>query len=139
MSEALRDLVAKVIDTGKKGSLTLTVSVEPMPNSDGNALVVKDEIKLKLPEFARDASLFFADDDRNVPAIYPNGFDPIITSSIDDVLAVAGVRTSLVRAAPSRAPARHGRRGRRVAGTGRGEKFIYTRFGLGGFGGVSFC
>ena len=50
----------------KKGSLTLTVSVEPMPNSDGNALVVKDEIKLKLPEFARDASLFFADDDRNL-------------------------------------------------------------------------
>jgi len=66
LSEALRDLVAKVIDTGKKGSLTLTVSVEPMPNSDGNALVVKDEIKLKLPEFARDASLFFADDDRNL-------------------------------------------------------------------------
>ena len=37
----------------------------------------------------------FADDDRNVPAIYPNGFDPIITSDIVDGSAVAGVRTSL--------------------------------------------
>lgn len=37
----------------------------------------------------------FADDDRNVPAIYPNGFDPIITSNIDDASAVAGVRASL--------------------------------------------
>ncbi|SHJ61023.1 iron complex outermembrane recepter protein [Hymenobacter daecheongensis DSM 21074] len=37
----------------------------------------------------------FADDDRNVPAIYPNGFDPIITSDIVDVSVVAGVRTKL--------------------------------------------
>jgi iron complex outermembrane receptor protein len=37
----------------------------------------------------------FADDDRNVPAIYPNGFDPIITSDIVDASAVAGVRTKL--------------------------------------------
>ncbi|MBC6698283.1 TonB-dependent receptor [Hymenobacter puniceus] len=37
----------------------------------------------------------FADDDRNVPSIYPNGFDPIITSDIVDVSAVAGVRTKL--------------------------------------------
>jgi len=37
----------------------------------------------------------FADDDRNVPAIYPNGFDPIITSDIWDASAVAGVRTAL--------------------------------------------
>ncbi|MBT9393642.1 TonB-dependent receptor [Hymenobacter sp. NST-14] len=37
----------------------------------------------------------FADDDRNVPAIYPNGFDPIITSDIWDASAVAGLRTKL--------------------------------------------
>ncbi|WP_345235608.1 TonB-dependent receptor [Hymenobacter saemangeumensis] len=36
-----------------------------------------------------------ADDERNVPAIYPNGFDPIITSDIWDASAVAGVRTAL--------------------------------------------
>lgn len=37
----------------------------------------------------------FADSDRNVPAIYPNGFDPIITSDIWDGSAVAGVRVAL--------------------------------------------
>ncbi|PJJ61200.1 TonB-dependent receptor [Hymenobacter chitinivorans] len=37
----------------------------------------------------------FADDDRNVPAIYPNGFDPVITSDIWDASAVVGVKTLL--------------------------------------------
>ncbi|RSK48806.1 TonB-dependent receptor [Hymenobacter rigui] len=37
----------------------------------------------------------FADDDRNVPAIYPNGFDPIITSDIWDASGVVGLRTQL--------------------------------------------
>ncbi|MBO0360149.1 TonB-dependent receptor [Hymenobacter sp. BT186] len=34
----------------------------------------------------------FADDDRNVPSIYPNGFDPIITSDIWDGSAVVGAQ-----------------------------------------------
>ncbi|GAB3296968.1 TonB-dependent receptor [Hymenobacter tenuis] len=37
----------------------------------------------------------FPEDRRNVPAIYPNGFDPIITSDIVDASAVAGFRTAL--------------------------------------------
>ena len=37
----------------------------------------------------------FADDDRNVLSIYPNGFDPIITSDILDGQGVVGLRTSL--------------------------------------------
>jgi iron complex outermembrane receptor protein len=37
----------------------------------------------------------FPDDDRNVLAIYPNGFDPIITSDIWDGSAVVGLRTKL--------------------------------------------
>ncbi|QRR01695.1 TonB-dependent receptor [Dyadobacter sandarakinus] len=34
----------------------------------------------------------FADDDRNIPSIYPNGFDPIITSKIDDRAVTGGFR-----------------------------------------------
>jgi iron complex outermembrane recepter protein len=37
----------------------------------------------------------FADDDRNVPAIYPNGFDPIITSKILDGQSAVGFKTNL--------------------------------------------
>ncbi|KAA6438669.1 TonB-dependent receptor [Dyadobacter flavalbus] len=34
----------------------------------------------------------FADDERNIPSIYPNGFDPIIASTIDDRSFAFGVR-----------------------------------------------
>ena len=34
----------------------------------------------------------FADDDRNIPSVYPNGFDPIIASKIDDRAVTAGIR-----------------------------------------------
>ncbi|WP_324677084.1 TonB-dependent receptor [Hymenobacter sp. GOD-10R] len=37
----------------------------------------------------------FADSPRNVPSIYPNGFDPIITSDIWDATGVAGIRANL--------------------------------------------
>lgn len=60
LSEALRDLVARVQDTGKKGTVTLAVHVEPM-KGDPRILVIHDEIKLKLPEHDRKASIFFAD------------------------------------------------------------------------------
>jgi iron complex outermembrane receptor protein len=35
-----------------------------------------------------------AGDDRNIPSIYPNGFDPIIGSDIDDRAVTAGVRAA---------------------------------------------
>jgi iron complex outermembrane receptor protein len=34
----------------------------------------------------------YADDERNIPAIYPNGFDPIIASTIDDRAITGGIR-----------------------------------------------
>ncbi len=49
LSEALHQLVARVQDTGRKGALTLVITVEPLPKGDGRALVISDEIKLKLP------------------------------------------------------------------------------------------
>jgi iron complex outermembrane recepter protein len=37
----------------------------------------------------------FADSDRNVPALYPNGFDPIISSNITDGSLAGGIRFDL--------------------------------------------
>lgn len=71
LSEGLRDLVARVQDTGKKGTLTLTVEIAPMPKGGGE-LVVSDSIKLKLPEHERNASIFFADKDNNLRREDPN-------------------------------------------------------------------
>ena len=65
LSEALQDLVNKVRDTGKKGSLSLTVTVAPH-KGDTRTLVVSDEIKVKLPEHDRDACIFYPDDAGNL-------------------------------------------------------------------------
>ncbi|MFK5689575.1 hypothetical protein ACI3EY_07900 [Ornithinimicrobium sp. LYQ92] len=71
LGEGLRDLVARVEDTGKKGSLTLTITVEPLKGND-EALQVSDEIKLKLPEHNRGASIFFRGSDGNLQRDDPN-------------------------------------------------------------------
>lgn len=60
LGEALHDLVARVRDTGKKGTVTLVVTVAPM-KEDVDTLVLSDEIKLKLPEHDRKASIFYPD------------------------------------------------------------------------------
>lgn len=72
MSEGLRDLVQRVKDTGKAGSITLRINVEPLKGSGGSALQVSDEIKLRLPEHDRQTSLFFSDRDGNLLRNDPN-------------------------------------------------------------------
>ena len=71
LSGALYDLAERVRETGKKGTLTLTVEVEPM-KGDTQVLVVYDQIKLRLPEFARPASVFYADDQGNLSRSNPD-------------------------------------------------------------------
>lgn len=71
LSAALYDLVARVRDTGKKGSVSLTVNVAPL-KGDIDVLVVADEIKLRLPEHDRKASLFYPDKDGNLTRRDPN-------------------------------------------------------------------
>lgn len=61
LTDGLRDLVTRVADTGKRGSMQLTVVVEPM-KEDASMLLIKDEIKLKLPEHDRKASIFWQKD-----------------------------------------------------------------------------
>lgn len=71
LGEGLHDLIARVRDTGKKGTLTLTVSVAPL-DKDVSTLVVSDEIRLKLPEHDRKASIFYTDDAGNLSRTDPN-------------------------------------------------------------------
>ena len=71
LGHALHDLVARVLDTGKKGSVTLTVTVAPLKD-DVEVLIVTDEIKLRLPEHDRKASLFYPDESGNLTRQDPN-------------------------------------------------------------------
>ena len=71
LSEALWDLIARVRDTGKKGSVSLTVSVALM-KGDKDVLIVSDEIKLRIPEHDRKASLFYPDRNGNLARTDPH-------------------------------------------------------------------
>ncbi len=85
LSEGLYDLVARVTETGKKGTLTLIVTVEPM-KEDVSVLLVGDEIRLKLPEFPRKPSLYYQDRQGNLSRQNPD--QPEITG-LREVPAVA--------------------------------------------------
>jgi hypothetical protein len=68
LSAALYDLVQRVAETGKKGSLDLRVTVSQL---DNGAVEMADEIKLRLPEFPRRPTLFFQDRTGNVTRSNP--------------------------------------------------------------------
>lgn len=72
LSEQLHDLIAAVRDTGKKGSLTLTITVSRMKNASENTLTVTDDVKAKLPAHDRNVSVFYADADGNLTRRDPN-------------------------------------------------------------------
>ena len=69
LSEAFWDVVQRVQETAKAGSLTLTLAV----SFDGQGrLVVKDEVKTRLPEFSRPETRFFVGKHGNASRRDPN-------------------------------------------------------------------
>lgn len=80
LSDNLHRLIAEVRDTGKKGSLTYTVTVSPL-DKEVHSLKVEDEIKLKLPEHDRPTSIFYPDADGNLSRRDPRqmSFDDLPT------------------------------------------------------------
>lgn len=65
LSKALAELVDAVRDTEKKGTLTFTVSIEPLKNG-GGALLITDQIKSSVPKHDRRKNVFFADQHGNL-------------------------------------------------------------------------
>jgi len=59
MSDELAALVVEVMKTGKKGSITLTLTVEPQ--SDGATAAVSDKIVVKAPRFDTAATMYWPD------------------------------------------------------------------------------
>lgn len=60
LSEGLAEMVAAVKDTGKGGSIVLTVKVEPLKGSNG-ALKVSDAVVVRAPKHDRRVDVFYAD------------------------------------------------------------------------------
>ncbi len=65
LSDALQELVAAVVEEGKAGRLTLTISVKPA-DTGGGALLVADDIKIVPPKRTKSGSIFFASPENNL-------------------------------------------------------------------------
>lgn len=70
----LHDLVQAVRDTGKKGSLTLKLTVTPFKN-DPDVLEVHDDVKLVMPQHDRKPGIFYPDKDGNLSRNSPQMLD----------------------------------------------------------------
>lgn len=71
LTEGLHDLVAAVRDTGKAGSITLTIKVEADKRSDG-VLRVTDNVTVKAPKHDRGARIYYQDKGGNLSRTDPN-------------------------------------------------------------------
>lgn len=65
LGEALHTLIARVKDTGKTGSISLTVQVKPMKQDD-RMVIVSDKIAINLPEHDRPSAAWFIGADGNL-------------------------------------------------------------------------
>ncbi|MCW5981970.1 MAG: hypothetical protein KIT09_28050 [Bryobacteraceae bacterium] len=66
LSEALRNVVAAVRETGKAGALTLTLKVVPASKGAADVLMIEAAVKAKLPERDRGRTVFYATEDNRL-------------------------------------------------------------------------
>jgi hypothetical protein len=66
LSDNLAELVTACVETGKKGKLTLTVTVAPMKGSSDGVLTVTDEVRLAVPKADARPAIFYADEHGNL-------------------------------------------------------------------------
>jgi hypothetical protein len=79
VSSELRELLSAVQEHGRKGSLTLKVTVEPPKGHvDGQPLLVAVESELKAPRPVAPPAMYFVDDDGR-----PTRNDPRQTAAFD--------------------------------------------------------
>lgn len=69
-SELLAEVVQAAIETGKKGELTLKLSIEP-DEQDGNQIVVEADVKAKKPHRSVPTSVFYADREGGLHRVDP--------------------------------------------------------------------
>lgn len=63
LTEAYAAVVDGVVEHGKKGTVTLTLSIEPQSKVDAFTVLVVDKIKATVPAATRTGSIFYAEND----------------------------------------------------------------------------
>lgn len=71
LSAALHKLVNTVHETGKKGQLVFSVTIQPMKKNP-DVLEVTDDVVVKLPKHDRKASIFYPDANGNLTRTDPH-------------------------------------------------------------------
>lgn len=70
-AQKLAELVAAVRETGKPGSMTVTVKIEPFKGNE-DIVKVSGQVALKAPKAEMPASIFYPDDSGNLSRNDPN-------------------------------------------------------------------
>lgn len=68
LDRQLREIVLAARETGKKGSLTLTLNVEPR---GADSVIVSADLKPKIPVAEQPPSIFFVNDDGSLGREHP--------------------------------------------------------------------
>lgn len=100
MAEELKKLVGAVRDTGKAGSLTLTIKVAPVDGST-DVVAVHDVVKANRPEHTRLPSLAYPDRENNLKRTDPNSMPLFETDEDIKDAPAADPRTGEIKEAPS--------------------------------------
>lgn len=93
LSEELHTAVQRAIDTGKVAEITLKIKIKPEAN--GAQVFITDEIKSKIPQFARSQTILFPTPEGNLIREDPRqmsipGLKAIETERPDTFKTVAG-------------------------------------------------
>ncbi len=92
LTEQLREVVARVRETGRPGALVLTLKIKTASKL-GGALILEDDIKVKLPVAEKGTTVLFATEDgqlqRNDPR-QPRLAD--LGSSAERVVDISGAK-----------------------------------------------
>ncbi len=72
LGDELAELVRKVTDTGKAGTLTLTLSLKPTVRAERTTIDISDKIVVKAPRPAAPSTMFWPDEKGNLLRNPPN-------------------------------------------------------------------
>lgn len=70
-SDALSKLVQQVVTVGRKGSITITLVVQPDGDLDESRVKITDDIKVTTPKTERKATILFATEDGQLTRHHP--------------------------------------------------------------------
>ena len=84
LDEALTELLQSVRDTGKKGNLTLTLTVNPAGRGKIETVLLEDEIKTKLPELPKGGTIFFATEENELRREDPRQMQLEMLRTVED-------------------------------------------------------